>query len=233
MRILYRHLHRLPGDVLGVDSPTCLWEKIDNWLGAVMRGVGQKGLSRELCGIISWDYCFKREAHLKEERARQSQNGPFPTYYCNGKKDLWRKQTAQSNGLEKFWKTWKEYELQLMMFRQKHVPVTHLWTWSTIIFFFRSLGLVSTTATEVIGCIFDHSRSESLHLKGTTDTLTVYSTVSWLSSIHTLWLGVNLHVLCFGWRAAVDCSCSTDSCYQVLLCTAVAIIVANKCQLVC
>ena len=80
-------------------------------------GGGSKRLSRELCGIISWDYCFKREAHLKEERARQSQNGPFPTYYCNGKKDLWRKQTAQSNGLEKFWKTWKEYELQLMMFK--------------------------------------------------------------------------------------------------------------------
>ena len=31
-------------------------------------------------------YCFKREAHLKDERARQSRNGPFPNDYHNGKR---------------------------------------------------------------------------------------------------------------------------------------------------
>ena len=52
--------------------------------GAVMRRVGQNGLSRELCGIIGLDYSFKREAYVKEERALQSRNGPFLKDYHNG-----------------------------------------------------------------------------------------------------------------------------------------------------
>ena len=156
-----------------------------NW-----EGVGQNGLSTELCGIISWDYCFKQEAYLKAKRARQSQNGQFPNDYHNWKKGF----VKETNSLVK----WTGEVLENLkriwaLVNDVWKQVTQSWAWSTVVLFFQvtSLGLVPTTATDAImaelNCCTLNPRSLTRRL-------------DWkqVDRIHYLL------VLCFDWLAALQ-----------------------------
>ena len=95
-----------------------------------------------------------------------------PKWLQQWKKNSWRERTTQSNGLEKFSKFGKlEKNTSFGRWCSEtgdiSLDLEHR-------FFFRSRGRVSTAATEAICCILDHGRSESLHLKGTTDTLQLF-----------------------------------------------------------
>ena len=163
-----------------------------------MWGVGQNGLSWEIC----LDYCFQREAYLKEERALQSQNRLFPNDYHNGRKSFVKEKNSSVKCTSEVFGT---LEKNTSVSQSCLKTGTHLWTLSRVILFFQVTASgesfkFSMAATEVKSCISSHCRLESLSLKGAIHLCGLFCNSPLVASTLTR---CESACLVFCWRAAV------------------------------